>query len=304
MNQENRNINDENKVFEFLRTRLKDYKEEPDKKLWQNIEKHTHKQKFNAIKTIVFCGIVLLGSIIVALCLAPKNNNGPTKKEYSQIPNIETNLTNRNEVNTPTKSTTTTPPLLSVKKNTKNNTLLSNNTQTNNAVTSVESDKITKQTNNIQSITNNTPINTQNNSTISDNNKTNTKTISSNADKSTISTNKNLKTSEKTSTTPPKNESQTTNTNDKLVIPNAFQPTSNDEKLKTFKPAYKEVKNYHMRIFTRNGVQVFSSKDITIGWNGTIKGSLADKGTYIYFISYENLNGIYLEQKGTMLLYR
>ena len=91
---------------------------------------------------------------------------------------------------------------------------------------------------------------------------------------------------------------------EKLFIPNAFEPLSNDDRLRIFKPAYREVKNYEMQIFSRNGKKIFSSKDIALGWDGKINGRLADKGTYIYYIKYEDINGKVHNQNGTLWLNR
>ena len=304
MNAENKNIKEEDKVFESLRARLKDYKEEPDERLWQNIEKQTNKARFGAIKTIVIGGIVVLVAVIAALWFAPQNTNNQNEKELSQTSNSISNTYATNYVDKQTKTTSTLPSTQSNINKTQENNALLPSAQTNNAVTNIETDKDSKTTNNNTSLSTNNITSTQNNIMSTDKSKIKSNNILINSNKSTTTSNNIKRVSEENSMASKSSEIETTIEEEKLFVPNAFQPNSTEDRLKVFKPAYKEVKNYHLQIFSRNGMQVFSSKDITLGWDGTIKGRLADQGTYVYFISYEDINGKYREQKGSLLLYR
>ena len=87
-----------------------------------------------------------------------------------------------------------------------------------------------------------------------------------------------------------------------LYVPNAFTPTESTNNV--FKPAHRDLANYEIEIFSRNGKKVFSSTDIDNGWNGRINGNIADKGVYVYVIKYVDLEGMNHTQKGSLMLVR
>lgn len=91
---------------------------------------------------------------------------------------------------------------------------------------------------------------------------------------------------------------------EKLILPNAFYPLSNDERVNTFHPAYKELKNYKMRIFARSGLLIYQTNDINRGWDGKYKGTLMNKGIYIYIIEYTDEQGNNHVQKNPFYLNR
>ncbi|MET3877865.1 gliding motility-associated C-terminal domain-containing protein [Chitinophaga sp. OAE865] len=51
-------------------------------------------------------------------------------------------------------------------------------------------------------------------------------------------------------------------------------------------------------------MEIFSTTDITVGWDGTHKGQLQPVGAYVYFIRYKNINGTEKQLKGTVNLLR
>lgn len=264
MNAENKNIKEEDKVFESLRARLKDYKEEPDERLWQNIEKQINKAKFGAIKTIVIGGIVVLVAVIAALWFAPQNTNNQNTKELSQTTNSAPNTSTTNYVDKQTETISTLSPTQNnVDKTQENNTLLPSS-QSNNVATNIETDNYSKTTNNNSSLSTNNITSTQNNAISTDKSKIKSNNILINSNKSTTTSNNIKKASEGNSKVSKSSEVQTTIEDEKLFVPNAFQPNSTEDRLKVFKPAYKEVKNYNLQIFSRNGMQVFSSKDLSL----------------------------------------
>ncbi len=84
-----------------------------------------------------------------------------------------------------------------------------------------------------------------------------------------------------------------------LPIANTFTPNGdglNDE----FKPFPKSVENYNLLIFDINGVKVFESQDINIGWDGYYDGKIK-QGSYIYILDFI-LDGKDVNQKGKFLL--
>ena len=70
----------------------------------------------------------------------------------------------------------------------------------------------------------------------------------------------------------------------KLYIPSAFTP-NNDGKNDVFRiPPELGMTLKEMSIYNRWGQKVFTTKDITKGWDGKIKGSPAPAGVYVYLI--------------------
>ena len=91
---------------------------------------------------------------------------------------------------------------------------------------------------------------------------------------------------------------------EKLLFPSAFEPNSNDERINTFKPVYKDVKSFTMRIFARSGTLLYQTNDIHLGWDGMYKGSLMDKGVYVYIVEYVDLQGQKHTEKNPFYLSR
>jgi len=85
-------------------------------------------------------------------------------------------------------------------------------------------------------------------------------------------------------------------------FPNAFIPNSNgpsegyyssrsDEDNYVFHPVHSGVAEYQMRIFSRQGMLVFESNDVNIGWDGYYKGQLVSPGVYIWKVRGNYING-------------
>ena len=71
-------------------------------------------------------------------------------------------------------------------------------------------------------------------------------------------------------------------------IPNAFRPESSIEINRVFKPVltYVDAKEYVFAVFDRWGNQIFYTKNILTGWDGTIDGKPAAMGVYQYTLTY------------------
>ena len=73
-------------------------------------------------------------------------------------------------------------------------------------------------------------------------------------------------------------------------IPNVFTP-NNDGQNDEFKPmATCPVENYQLQIFDRWGNRGFETTDVSIGWDGTFRGSVVATGVYVWRVQYEGLN--------------
>ena len=71
-----------------------------------------------------------------------------------------------------------------------------------------------------------------------------------------------------------------------LVVPNAFTP-NHDGVNDVFKAIARcDIKDYQMRIYDRWGQQVYSTSDVTNGWDGTFHGVAQNMDVFYYYIKY------------------
>ncbi len=89
-----------------------------------------------------------------------------------------------------------------------------------------------------------------------------------------------------------------------VFIPNAFKPKSLIEKNRYFKPEFGFFKpqNYELIILNRWGSVIFNTNDYNSAWDGKINNNIAEAGTYLYIIRWENANGEAFERKGVVNL--
>ncbi|WP_221406745.1 gliding motility-associated C-terminal domain-containing protein [Ekhidna lutea] len=86
-----------------------------------------------------------------------------------------------------------------------------------------------------------------------------------------------------------------------IYVPNAFTPNGDglNDTLELFGlPTEIATTN----IYTRWGQLIYTSDQPSPGWDGTINGSLANEGTYLYEIIFETADGDIRSQKGTFAL--
>ena len=98
-----------------------------------------------------------------------------------------------------------------------------------------------------------------------------------------------------------------------IEFPNAFIPNLNgpstgyysqksDEAAQIFHPVSSSVSEYQLRIFSRRGILIFESNDISIGWDGYYKGQLCDQGVYVWKVRGNYLNGEPFTKMGDVTL--
>ncbi len=282
---------DEDKIFEQLSERLKDYKQEPDKRLWTNIEKQISKPKMSAIKVLTIAGGLILVGVVCAVAFAPMK---AAKQEPKMVAkNIKTPKIAADRVES-TAVVQDKEILTDISEKTAEKTIVKTQSC---PATITDIDKVSeKKTENSTSQISNTPAVVKVEPQIP---------TKKDTQKPKTTTNNSVTQVENKVSKGGGNPSEMEETNELVVMPNAFQPNSNDEKLNTFKPMYhKELRSFEMQIYARNGMKVFNSKDVNYGWNGEIKGKTADKGTYVYYIQYEDMNGKVYQKKGTLWLHR
>jgi len=86
-----------------------------------------------------------------------------------------------------------------------------------------------------------------------------------------------------------------------FYIPNAFAP---DGVNKTFGPKgqFFDFSLYEMVIFNRWGEEVYRTRDINKGWDGTYNGEIAQLGSYVYTIRFVDADGDEHRRKGSVTL--
>ncbi|RLD65007.1 MAG: hypothetical protein DRI84_07695, partial [Bacteroidetes bacterium] len=90
----------------------------------------------------------------------------------------------------------------------------------------------------------------------------------------------------------------------KLYVPSAFNPDSDNSDNRTFYPrgVFINSQDYTFIIFNRWGEQLFLSKEINTGWDGTYKGVDSPQGVYTYFVKFTTSDGREFEKRGTVTL--
>jgi|GEM_PF-1338640 len=89
-----------------------------------------------------------------------------------------------------------------------------------------------------------------------------------------------------------------------IQIPDAFTP-NNDAKNDVFKPLIgAPITNYRLQIWNRWGQLLFETREYTKGWNGNYGGRPEPAGTYVYLITFTDMNGATVIKKGTLVLIR
>src|SRR6185503_14321895 len=72
----------------------------------------------------------------------------------------------------------------------------------------------------------------------------------------------------------------------RIFIPNIFSPNG-DAYNNTFNAVGLNLSSYYMTIYNRWGECIFTTGDISKGWDGTFKGAKAPEGIYLYLITYQ-----------------
>jgi gliding motility-associated-like protein len=89
-----------------------------------------------------------------------------------------------------------------------------------------------------------------------------------------------------------------------IRLPSAFTP-NNDGLNDLLRPSVSgHLVSYTIKIFDRNGQQLFSSHNPYTGWNGTYKGVQQNSGIFVYICRYRFINGKEKFVKGTIMLVR
>jgi len=90
-----------------------------------------------------------------------------------------------------------------------------------------------------------------------------------------------------------------------VYIPNAFSPDGNGEN-DIFKPQGFGISNndYSLRIYNRWGELMFETENFDNGWNGTYKAKDVPLGTYLWQLSYMDINEVVYQKTGKITVLR
>ena len=88
-----------------------------------------------------------------------------------------------------------------------------------------------------------------------------------------------------------------------FYVPNAFAPDGINQ---TFGPKgqFYDYTRFEMTIFNRWGEELYRTRDINKGWDGTFNGELVQVGSYVYMIRFVDAGGKEHRRKGTVTLIR
>ncbi len=86
-----------------------------------------------------------------------------------------------------------------------------------------------------------------------------------------------------------------------FYVPNAFAP---DGVNKVFGPKewFSDFSLYEMVIYNRWGEEVYRTRDLNKGWDGTMNGEIVQMGSYVYMIRFVDADGDEHRRKGTVTL--
>jgi gliding motility-associated-like protein len=88
-----------------------------------------------------------------------------------------------------------------------------------------------------------------------------------------------------------------------LAMPSAFTPNGDGANDVFRVPPGMTMQLIELVVYDRWGMRVFSTRNISQGWDGTVGGRPAPAGTYVYLVSGTDVKGP-VSAKGTVLLVR
>ncbi|MEZ4884640.1 MAG: gliding motility-associated C-terminal domain-containing protein [Chitinophagales bacterium] len=88
-----------------------------------------------------------------------------------------------------------------------------------------------------------------------------------------------------------------------LVVPTAFSP-NNDNVNDVFLPSSRFINDYQFEVYNRWGKSVFLTTDPNEGWDGEVDFQPQPLGVYIYVVTYTDVDGLPVVDKGYFTLLR
>jgi gliding motility-associated-like protein len=91
---------------------------------------------------------------------------------------------------------------------------------------------------------------------------------------------------------------------DSVFIPSAFTPNQDGLNDLFRTKSYLPVTNFKMKIFNREGQNIYTSSSVIGGWDGKFRFVPQPSGVYVWLISYTSFSGRNIFRKGTVTLIR
>ena len=83
-----------------------------------------------------------------------------------------------------------------------------------------------------------------------------------------------------------------------LYVPNAFTPANHDEHNDVFHVSGTCVQDFEFYIYNRWGMQLFESKDLNKGWDGTYLGQSVQQDVYVWIAKARSIGGLSIYKTG------
>lgn len=285
---------------------------EPSTEVWQNIDNSIHKIKRTRVIRRTITASVIVAMVAAGIIYATYDTT--TDNTYiSQADSHSSTATTTPAAPTPARNNSTAAPCKPAEQTmscTEDNTAMQNtvappaeiettiaepaehmaNNETNTIQTTTDYNSEAEQPQVAEQHTDNNPTPSHTEQTTVDYNSNNEQTTTDIAQNKTKQNNSTLPT-EQSNTNTDDNEIATTvtqnNTSNKdndLYIPSGFTPDQPENNM--FYVKGKNIKEYEIRIYSKQGIMVYSSKDINEKWDGRYNGELLEMGAYVYVITY------------------
>ena len=89
-----------------------------------------------------------------------------------------------------------------------------------------------------------------------------------------------------------------------MEVPSAFSPNGDGINDEIFVLNHEVGELLEYTIFNRWGQIIFTTQDINGGWDGSIDGTEAEMGTYVYLVRAIGLEGEFFQRQGNITLVR
>ena len=287
---------------------------EPSTEVWQNIDNSIHKIKRTRVIRRTITASVIVAMVAAGIIYATYDTT--TDNTYiSQADSHSSTATTTPAAPTPARNNSTAAPCKPTEQTmscTEDNTAMQNtvappaeiettiaepaehmaNNETNTIQTTTDYNSEAEQPQVAEQHTDNNPTPSHTEQTTVDYNSNNEQTTTDIAQNKTKQNNSTLPTEQSNTNTntddneiaTPITQNNTSNNDNDLYIPSGFTPDQPENNM--FYVKGKNIKEYEIRIYSKQGIMVYSSKDINEKWDGRYNGELLEMGAYVYVITY------------------
>lgn len=90
-----------------------------------------------------------------------------------------------------------------------------------------------------------------------------------------------------------------------IWAPNVIIPSGDVEENRTFSiKATSEITDFKLHIYNRNGRRIYMTSDPQFAWDGTMNGTNAPQGAYVWVATFRDSDGMPRQEKGTVTVIR